>query len=173
MSYTNNLPTIEYRYTLLEVFGKSVLAHFVSPNEIHKYIFSHSVTAWLYPDNIEAVVSGAWNITPNVFVEALIAGGAFFLPVFGWITVYFGYFLWARMVLLLNNGQFASAAITSVYAVMVYLSWMNSAGVMQLIHPLVISSLAFSWLCLRTLSRIKMLPRLQEGAFNERASAVR
>jgi hypothetical protein len=168
-SYVNNLPTIEYHYTLFEVFGKSVLANFVPPHEIHNYIFSHSVTAWLYPNNIDAVVSGAWNITPNVFVEALIAGGPFFLPVLGWITVYFGYFLWARMVLQLNNGQFASAAITSVYAVMVYLSWMNSAGIMQLIHPLVISSLAFSWLCLRTLSRIKMLPRLQKSAFYGRA----
>lgn len=153
VAYSKSQPIIEYQYTLFEVFGKSLLSNFVDPKEIHKYLFSHAITAWLYPSNVDDVVSGVWNITPNVFVEALVVGGVYLLPLSGWLVVYAAYVLWTKVVQQVNQGKFARAAITSVFAVMVYLSWTNSAGIMQLIHPLAIGSLALSWLCLSTLSR--------------------
>jgi hypothetical protein len=165
VAYSENQPIIEYHYTLFEVFGKSVLSNFVGQHEIHKYLFSHAFTAWLYPDNIDAITTGAWNITPNAFVEALIVGGPFLLPVLGWAVVYAAYVLWARMVRQINRGKYASAAITSVYAVIVYLSWTNSAGIMQLIHPLAVVSLALSWMCLRTLTSFSLQPRQHKRAF--------
>jgi len=153
VAYSENQVIIDYPLTLLEVLGKSLLSNLDSSIEIHKYIFSYAITAWLYPEHTEAIASGTWNITPNVFVEALIVGGAYLLPILGWAVVYTAYALWSQIVQLINSGKYAGAAITSVYAVMVYLSWTNSAGIMQLIHPLAIGSLTLSWLCLRTLSR--------------------
>lgn len=153
VAYESNQPLIEYSYTLLEVFGKSVLSHFGFSHDLHKYLFSFAVTAWLYPSEIDNILNGAWNITPNVFVEALILGGGFMLPFFGWLVVYVAFSIWNRVIKKLNQGKFSDAAITSVYAVLVYLSWINSAGIMQLVHPLAIISLFFSWLFLNTLSR--------------------
>lgn len=156
VAYSNSQPTIEYLYTLFEVFGKSAILFFDPSVEIHKYIFSHSFTAWLYPEYIDDITSGRWNITPNVFVEALIVGGFYLLPVIGWAVVYVAHTIWARVVRQINHGKYVSAAITSVYAVTVYLSWINSAGIMQLVHPLAIGSLSISWLCLRALSRTSL-----------------
>lgn len=153
IAYSESQPIIEYHYTLFEVFGKSLLSNFVDPNEIHKYIFSHAITAMLYPSNIDSIVSGVWNITPNVFVEALVVGGVFLLPLAGWLVVYTAYALWTNVMRKVKQGKFASAAITSVFSIMVYLSWTNSAGIMQLIHPLAIGSLTLSWLCLKILSQ--------------------
>jgi hypothetical protein len=155
-AHSENQPTIEYQLTLLEVLGRSVLSIFIEPTDLPKYLFSHAVTAWLYPGNIDAISSGVWNITPNVFVEALIVGGPFLLPFFGWAVVYAAYFLWALVVKQINRGKYINASIVSLYTVMVYLSWTNSAGVTQLIHPLSIASLILSWLSLRLLSRINL-----------------
>lgn len=152
VAYSNDRAIIEYSLTLLEVFGKSILSGLGYSHEIHKYLFSFSVTAWLYPEYIDKIRSGIWNITPNVFVEALIVGGAFLLPVFGWLVIYGASILWRRVVRQMQKENFANAAVTSVYAVLVYLSWVNSAGIMQLIHPLAIGSLMLSWLFLKILS---------------------
>lgn len=153
IAYSNNQPTIIYHYTLFEVFGKSVLLNFEAFHEIHKYLFSFAVTAWLYPERIDAITAGIWNITPNVFVEALIVGGAYLLPVIGWVIVYVASVLWSSVVSQINCGRYTCAATISVYAVIVYLSWINSAGIMQLVHPLALGSLALSWICLVMLSR--------------------
>jgi hypothetical protein len=152
LAYANNQSLIDYSYTLLEIFGKSILPYFGFTQDPHKYIFSFAITAWIYPNELDSIVSGSWNITPNAFVEALIIGGWVLLPIFGWIIVYFGLFLWNHSIKLISDGKYANGAITSVYAVLVYLSWINSAGIMQLIHPLAIGSLLSSWLIIKVLS---------------------
>lgn len=155
LAYFQNQEIIQYRYTLFEVVGKSILSYFIPQQEMHKYLFSHAITAWLYPDNVDAIISGAWNITPNVFVEALVLGGLFALPIFGWAVVYGAYFLWGKVIQKVNRHEFASASVLSVYAVLVFLSWINSAGITQLVHPLALGSLALSWICLKTISRYR------------------
>ena len=152
LAYFDNQEIIQYSYTLFEVVGKSILSHFIPQQEMHKYLFSHAITAWLYPENIDAITSGAWNITPNVFVEALVLGGSLALPILGWAVVYGTYFLWAKVIQKVNRQEFASASVLSVYAVLVFLSWINSAGIMQLVHPLALGSLTLSWLCLKIIS---------------------
>ena len=145
---------IDYLPTLTEWFGKSVVAHWLqNPDQLYRYGFSTAITARLYPELIDRINSGEWNITPTAFVEVLVAGGYVGLMLGGMAAGALCALLVRSINRALAGGDIRLAAIVSVYMVSVYLSWINSGGVANLVHPVVLLGIAMCAV---------VLPRLRE-----------
>lgn len=154
--YFNGELDFKYMYTLAEVLSKSILVNFVPAGELHNYIYSQAVTSLLYPEMLDKISSGAWNLTPNVYVESLLLAGVAFLPIFGFAVVYIGFLIYKMAIIFINKKQYALASVSVVYFVFVYVSWLNSSGFTHLVHPLAIISLFTTFFIIHFLSKIKI-----------------
>lgn len=155
---------IAYLPTLTEWFGKSIVVHWLQdPDRLYQYGFSTAITAHLYPDMIDRINSGEWNITPTAFVELLVAGGYVGLVIGGLASGGLCAWLVRSVNHALSRGNLRFAAIVSVYMVSVYLSWINSGGIANLVHPVVLLGVGACFI---------VLPRAPAGVAPELAAGA-
>ncbi|QDQ25722.1 hypothetical protein FNU76_04800 [Chitinimonas arctica] len=138
-----------YLPTLMEIFGKSNIKLFVGMDEVYQYGFSMAVSAAQYPDMVSAVSSGEWNMTPNIFVEGLLFFGLYGFIVFGLIAGYFVAVVLDYIKKSVAKRRYDLGAMTITYFVFVLLSWLNSAGIVQLVHPLMLISMGVTYFILQ------------------------
>lgn len=148
-SLLNGQLDMRYAPTLLEWFGKSVVVRLIDdPANLHLYGFSTAVTANIYPDLIDRINSGEWNITPTAFVEFLVMGGLWAPLAGGLACGAIAAALMNRVDANLRDGATRSAALITSYIVLVYLGWISSGGIANLVHPIVLLGLGLAYLML-------------------------
>lgn len=146
-----------YPITLANIFGAGgiELLFGVSKysSEAYMYSFTKQMTAILYPDYKNLIISGEFNTTATAYVEGLVIAGIPGIALMGFLAGWFVSLIKNNIAESIFKEHYAKASIYIVYFVYAFLPWFQSGGITTLIHPVTLAGIFSSYFIIRTFER--------------------
>lgn len=158
--YSSGYDMPNYWMTLTSVFGDKVLSlsgidHTTNQDFINTH-YSYLITNMVTSSN--SFLTFEHNVTSTAFSEGIILGGLFGVIVIGFILGYLCGLFNNKFIEYYNSGKYIKLSILAVFFVSYFRSWMNSGGLVTVLHISAFVGLALTYLLLKFISKLTINP---------------